>query len=70
MGGRSSWRWVALILGAASWSAGAATTVPTDVQLPGTQPGEVSQIQSVSKCDNCHGNFDPGGEPWFNWAGA
>jgi hypothetical protein len=47
-----------------------ATTVPTDVQMPGTQPGEVSQIQSVSKCDNCHGNFDPAGEPWFNWAGS
>jgi hypothetical protein len=48
----------------------AATTVPTDVQLPGTQPGETSQIQSVSKCDNCHGNFDPAGEPWFNWSGS
>jgi hypothetical protein len=48
----------------------AATTVPTDVQLPGTQPGEVSNIESVSRCDNCHGNFDPGGEPWFNWAGS
>jgi hypothetical protein len=48
----------------------AATTVPTDVQMPGTQPGEVSQIQSVSKCDNCHGNFEPAGEPWYNWAGS
>jgi hypothetical protein len=59
---------------ATSWLAAesvrAATTVPTDVQMPGTQPGEVSQIQSVSKCDNCHGNFDPAGEPWFNWAGS
>jgi hypothetical protein len=47
-----------------------ATTVPTDVQLPGTQPGEVSGIESVSKCDNCHGHFEPAGEPWFNWSGS
>lgn len=52
------------------WAAWGATTVPNEVQLPGTQPGEVSQIQSVSKCDNCHGNFDPAGEPWFNWSGS
>ncbi len=51
-------------------AASAADVVPTDVQLPGTQPGQASQIESVSKCDNCHGNFDPGGEPWFNWRGS
>jgi hypothetical protein len=54
----------------ASGPATAATTVPTDVQLPGTQPGEASQVESVSKCDNCHGHFEPAGEPWFNWAGS
>jgi hypothetical protein len=52
----------------------AADTVPTDVQLPGTQPGQVSQIESVSRCNNCHGNFAnpnvPAEEPWFNWAGG
>jgi hypothetical protein len=51
----------------------AATEVPTDVQMPGTQPGETG-IESVSKCDNCHGNFasanEPREEPWFNWAGS
>jgi hypothetical protein len=51
-------------------AARAATTVPTDVRLPGTQPGEVSGIESVSKCDNCHGHFEPAGEPWFNWSGS
>ena len=55
-------------------TAGAATTVPTDVQMPGTQPGEASGIESVSRCDNCHGNFASPGvpreEPWFNWAGG
>jgi hypothetical protein len=58
------------LLGALALAAGAADTVPTDVQQPGTQPGEASQIQSVSKCDNCHGSFDPAGEPWFNWTGG
>jgi cytochrome c553 len=48
----------------------AAAVVPTDVKMPGTQPGEVSQIESVSRCDNCHGHFSPAGEPWYNWAGG
>jgi hypothetical protein len=38
----------------------AATTVPTEVQLPGTQPGEASQIESVSKCDNSARRASPG----------
>ena len=48
----------------------AAPTAPLAVHMPGTQPGEVSQVQSVSKCDNCHGNFEQSGEPWFNWSGS
>jgi hypothetical protein len=54
----------------AATAARAATTVPTDVKLPGTQPQQVSGIESVSKCDNCHGHFEPAGEPWFNWTGS
>jgi hypothetical protein len=46
-----------------------AIVVPNEVQQPGTQPGE-AQIDATSLCDNCHGNFDPGGEPWFNWSGS
>jgi hypothetical protein len=57
----------ALVL--ASASSRAAETVPTDIQLPGTQPGQ-AQLDAVSQCDNCHGNFDPAGEPWFNWSGS
>jgi hypothetical protein len=38
--------------------------------MPGTQPGQVSGIESVSKCNNCHGDFDPAGEPWYNWTGS
>ena len=35
----------------------AATTIPVEVQMPGTQPGEASQ-ESVTKCDNCHSATD------------
>ncbi len=47
----------------------AATDVPTDIQLPGTQPGEVSNLESPNKCDNCHGGYDTAVEPAFNWRG-
>jgi hypothetical protein len=61
-----------LLLAAAG--AHAADTVPTDVQMPGTQPADGINVESVSKCDNCHGNFanpsSPREEPWFNWAGG
>lgn len=33
----------------------AAPEVPTAVQMPGTQPGEVSTLEAPTKCDNCHG---------------
>jgi len=45
----------------------AATSVPTDIQMPGTQPQEVSQLQSVDRCNNCHGGYDLAVEPFFTW---
>ncbi|MBI4878651.1 MAG: hypothetical protein HY812_03195 [Planctomycetes bacterium] len=54
----------------ASFSAGAFGQVPTDVQEPGTQPGEVSGIETVDKCNNCHGGYDVSAEPWHLWAGG
>jgi len=63
-----------LLLLLAGADARAAETVPTDVQMPGTQPEDGVNIESVSKCDNCHGGFanpaSPLEEPWFNWAGG
>ena len=47
-----------------------APVVPTDIQLPGTQPGEVSELESPNKCDNCHGGYDLGVEPAYNWRGS
>jgi hypothetical protein len=48
----------------------AVTDVPTDIQMPGTQQLEPQNLQSVNKCDNCHGNFDPVSEPAGNWRGS
>jgi hypothetical protein len=48
----------------------AADTVPTDIQQPGTQPGEVGNLESPDKCDNCHGGYNPSVEPAHNWRGS
>jgi len=55
------------------WQAGmasAAATAPTDIQQPGTQPGEVGNLESPDKCDNCHGGYNQAVEPAFNWRGS
>ena len=43
--------------------------VPTDVQMPGTQPGQVG-LEAVSKCDNCHAGYDAAVEPFQGWRGG
>src|SRR5687767_8452372 len=48
----------------------AATVVPTDIQQPGTQPGEVGSLETPDKCDNCHGGFNKASEPAFTWRGS
>ncbi|MEP0765703.1 MAG: hypothetical protein HRF45_04070 [Fimbriimonadia bacterium] len=48
----------------------AALVVPTDIQQPGTQPGQVNNLESPDKCDNCHGGYDSAVEPEFNWRGG
>jgi hypothetical protein len=55
----------------------AATEVPTEVQLPGTQPTETNNFESPNKCDNCHGGYNddstqgaPQDEPATGWRGA
>ena len=45
----------------------AALSVPSAIDQPGTQPGEVKNLESPDKCDNCHGGYDPAVEPAFNW---
>jgi hypothetical protein len=48
----------------------AATTVPTDIQQPGTQPGEIGALEGVNKCDNCHGPRNKGVELAHEWSGS
>lgn len=48
----------------------AATVVPNEIQQPGTQPGEVSNLETPDKCDNCHGGYNRAVEPAFNWRGS
>jgi hypothetical protein len=50
----------------------AADIVPNEVQMPGTQPNEVQNLESPDKCDNCHAGYDinPEIEPATGWRGA
>ena len=62
---------ILLLIGAfAVGIAYAALTVPTDIQQPGTQPQEVSNLENPGKCDNCHGGYNELVEPAFNWRGS
>ena len=61
--GRATLRALALVVGLV-WSglALAADEVPTEIQQPGTQPGDVANLETPDKCDNCHGNSSKGVE--------
>ncbi len=48
----------------------AATSVPTEIQAPGTQPGEVGNLELPDRCDNCHGGYNRTVEPAHNWRGS
>jgi hypothetical protein len=48
----------------------AAEIVPNEIQQPGTQPQEISNLESPDKCDNCHGGYNELIEPAFNWRGS
>lgn len=62
---------IAVVLGAALiGQVGAALVVPNEIQQPGTQPGEVGNLESPDKCDNCHGGYNSAVEPAFNWRGS
>lgn len=61
---------ISLIILAGVGYAVAATTVPNEIQQPGTQPGEVGNLETPDKCDNCHGGYNRAVEPAFNWRGS
>ena len=60
---------VAVVIGLAA-VVRAAVVVPTEVQQPGTQPGQVANLESPDKCDNCHGGYNTTHEPAHNWRGS
>ncbi len=47
-----------------------ALIVPNEIQQPGTQPGQVANLESPDKCDNCHGGYNSAVEPAYNWRGS
>ncbi|MGB7933762.1 MAG: thrombospondin type 3 repeat-containing protein [Gammaproteobacteria bacterium] len=54
-------------------SASAALVVPSEVQMPGTQPEEVATFASPDTCAFCHAGYDmlvPENEPVTGWRGA
>jgi hypothetical protein len=69
MGRMISWAVILLAVFLAA-PAGAADVVPNEIQQPGTQPGEVNNLESPDKCDNCHGGYNVSVEPAFNWRGS
>ena len=61
-------RCLALLL-SVSTAALASPTVPTEIQQPGTQPGEVTSFST--NCDSCHAGTDnPEYEPSHGWHGS
>lgn len=72
-------RWVLAVLAGISSFLGlvvwAATTVPTDVQLPGTQPAPLDTIPVIDSVGNCGchdftGDVTPDSVPVFGWTGG
>lgn len=60
-----------LVVSLATLLAWAAATVPTEIEQPGTQPGEFSGFTSPDNCANCHsGTANPDFEPSHGWKGS
>jgi len=50
---------------------GVAPTTLRDFDLPGTQPFQAGVADDPSvTCLACHGDYDPGAEPWHSWQGS
>lgn len=62
--------WLPLLQTEAGAAHVAALVVPAELQQPGTQPGQVGNLESPNKCDNCHGGYNSATEPAFNWRGS
>lgn len=74
---------VAFVLTLVHGATFAANTVPTDAQMPGSQPGEVLSpitpgepitsrlsLDPAKQCSWCHANYNTKVEPGHNWQGS
>jgi mono/diheme cytochrome c family protein len=41
-----------------------------DVFFPGSQDSDSGTLESPSRCQSCHGDYDIEVEPYFNWSGS
>ena len=48
----------------------AADFIPTEVQMPGTQPGEIGEFDKAEQCSFCHGGYNTAVEPQHTWQGS
>lgn len=77
MGERVACLKFAVVVWLLSTAVNAAESVPTEVDLPGTQPGEVGNFEDPDKCGNCHAGYnslitvgEPQDEPVTGWRGG
>ena len=63
---------VFLLLGVYTLLAWTAVPVADDplVRMPGTQPGQVTNLEGPNRCLNCHSEYDEAVEPGSNWMGS
>jgi len=50
-----------------------AYTAPSTIEdmfFPGSQEGESGRFERPDRCASCHGEYDIGVEPYFNWSGS
>ncbi len=51
-------------------SSRAALIVPNEIQQPGTQEEEITNLENLDRCSMCHSGYNPDVEPYFNWSGS
>lgn len=44
--------------------------IPNEIKLPGTQPEEITELESPERCAECHAGYDKQAEPYYTWSGS
>ncbi len=61
---------LAFLVGSAGLTMGHQDEIPTEIQLPGTQPNQVPTLEDPNSCTACHGDYNREIEPTFTWRGS